>query len=249
MRDKSTYIGAYNMLPSVLPSGAVPLSTHLTPGGSLEPEDQHEHASAKSATSSATRPPPTKAIPIVRDHTTDQLDAEGMWEIDPSGELKLSKDGHPLGGRVFRCRTFQLPDRGETLFMLSTECASVLRYQDSYLLFDQNRSLVKIVLTQKEKDYLIQAGIIPDRDSSQEVTVVTARSMFRQFGSRLIQDGRRVRDDYWELKARQQGFTEEDAAGEERPGAGRAREAAAVYFGEVYEQLQRLAWGNEQAEM
>jgi hypothetical protein len=36
-----------------------------------------------------------------------------------------------------------------------------------------------------------------------------------------------VRDDYWETKARKQGFTEADPAGEKRPGAAKAREAAA----------------------
>lgn len=49
--------------------------------------------------------------------------------------------------------------------------------------------------------------------------------MFRQFGSRLIVDGRRVRDDYWEAKARRQGFTEADPAGAKRPGATKQREA------------------------
>jgi hypothetical protein len=42
--------------------------------------------------------------------------------------------------------------------------------------------------------------------------------MFRQFGSRVIVNGRRVRDDYWEVKARKQGFTEEDSASKRRPG-------------------------------
>jgi hypothetical protein len=51
--------------------------------------------------------------------------------------------------------------------------------------------------------------------------------MFRQFGSRLIVNGKRVKDDYWESKARKQGFTEEDVAGETRPGAGKQRLAEA----------------------
>jgi hypothetical protein len=52
--------------------------------------------------------------------------------------------------------------------------------------------------------------------------------MFRQFGSRVIINGRRVRDDYWETKARKQGFTEAELAGEKRPGASKAREVAAA---------------------
>ena len=112
--------------------------------------------------------------------------------------------------------------------MLATECARVLNYRDSYLLFNKNRSLYKIIATQPEKDDLISQEILPYSYRSRQIAIVTAKSMFRQFGSRVIQDGRRVRDDYWEAKARKQGFTEEDAAGEKRPGAAKARDAAAV---------------------
>ena len=51
--------------------------------------------------------------------------------------------------------------------------------------------------------------------------------MFRQFGSRTIVNGRRVRDDYWETKAREQGFTAEDFAGVQRASAAKARQTAA----------------------
>ena len=112
--------------------------------------------------------------------------------------------------------------------MLATECARVLGYRDSYLLFNKNRSLFKIIANQEEKDELIAQEILPYSYRSRQIAIVTARSMFRQFGSRLVQNGRRVRDDYWEAKARKQGFTEEDAAGEKRPGAAKQREAAAA---------------------
>lgn len=200
---RSQEIGTYNI------HGARPAPGRMVSGKDFTPEDQYDYASTKSATSPATRPPPIKALPTVREHTTDQLDAEGKEyiprDIDPSGETKVSEDGRPLDWRNIRCRTFQLPDRGQTLFMLATECARILAYRDSYLLFNKNRSLFKIILTQTEKDNLIQQEILPYSYRSRQIAVVTARSMFRQFGSRLIQDGHRVRDDYWELKARQQG--------------------------------------------
>jgi hypothetical protein len=197
------------------------------------PKSSPSHASPhRSTPGSATKPPVVKALPTVRDHTTDQLGAEGdeyiPREIDQDGETKVSKDGYPLEGRKYRCRTFQVPNRGEKLFMLATECARVLGYRDSYLLFNKNRSLFKIIANQQEKDNLIQQEILPYSYRSRQIAIVTARSMFRQFGARLIENGRRVRDDYWEAKARKQGFTEEDAAGEKRPGAAKAREAAAA---------------------
>ena len=112
--------------------------------------------------------------------------------------------------------------------MLATECARVLGYRDSYLLFNKNRSLFKIIASQPEKDDLIQQEILPYSYRSRQIAIVTAKSMFRQFGSRVVANGRRVRDDYWEAKARKQGFTEEDMAGEKRPGAAKARDAAAA---------------------
>jgi hypothetical protein len=173
-----------------------------------------------------------KALPTVRDHTSNELNEEGdeykPREYDENGEKKVAPNGAPLGGRRYRCRTFFMPDRGDKLFMLATECAKVLHYRDSYLLFNKNRSLFKIIANQAEKNDLIQQGILPSSYRSRQIAIVTARSMYRQFGSRLIENGRRVRDDYWESKARKQGFTEEDAAGEKRPGAAKAREAQAA---------------------
>jgi hypothetical protein len=187
---------------------------------------------ARSTPGSATKPPTLKALPTVRDHTTDQLgpgqDEYIPREIDAEGEMKVSAEGYPRDGRKYRCRTFNVPERGDKLFMLATECARVLGYRDSYLLFNKNRSLYKIIASQVEKDNLIHQEILPYSYRSRQIAIVTARSMFRQFGSRLIENGRRVRDDYWEAKARKQGFTEEDAAGEKRPGAAKAREAAAA---------------------
>lgn len=172
-----------------------------------------------------------KALPTVRDHTTDQLNSTSdeyiPRETDEFGEKKVMLNGQLLGNRNYRCRTFLVPNRGDKLFMLATECARVLGYRDSYLLFNKNRSLYKIIASQAEKDDLVQQEILPFSYRSRQIAIVTARSMFRQFGSRVIENGRRVRDDYWETKARKQGFTEADLAGEKRPGAAKAREAAA----------------------
>lgn len=172
-----------------------------------------------------------KALPTVRDHTTDQLgpgeDEYLPREFDEAGEKKVMNNGQLLGGREYRCRTFLVPNRGDKLFMLATECARILGYRDSYLLFNKNRSLFKIIASQVEKDDLVTQEILPFSYRSRQIAIVTARSMFRQFGSRVITGGRRVRDDYWETKARKQGFTEADPAGEKRPGASKAREAAA----------------------
>ena len=173
-----------------------------------------------------------KALPTVRDHTTDQLTTEGdeyvPREYDEAGEKKITPQGHLTEGRRYKCKTFYVPGRGDKLFMLATECARVLGYRDSYLLFNKNRSLYKIIASQDEKEDLIAQDMLPFAYRSRQIAIVTAKSMFRQFGSRVIVDGRRVRDDYWETKARKQGFTEADLAGEKRPGGAKARDAAAA---------------------
>lgn len=185
-----------------------------------------------SPTAKATPKSTLKALPSVRDHTSSELGPEGdeyiPREFDEEGDKKVDSLGYPQAGRQYKMKTFTLPGRGEKLFMLATECARVLAYRDSYLLFNKNRSLHKIIASQEEKDNLIQHDHLPYAYRSRQIAIVTARSMFRQFGSRVILQGRRVRDDYWEAKARKQGFTEEDAAGEKRPGATKAKEAAAA---------------------
>ncbi|KAI9814494.1 MAG: hypothetical protein M1832_005900 [Thelocarpon impressellum] len=237
--------GGYDQSPSLpsaqQPSGVMPSSqqvrTPQLPNQSLPQHQQQQQTNA--ATPTQTSPPkstPTKAVvkalPTVRDHTTDQLGPDGdeyiPREYDEAGERKVTPTGHPLDGREYKCRTFFVPNRHDKLFMLATECARVLGYRDSYLLFNKNRSLYKIIATQAEKDDLIHQEILPYSYRSRQIAIVTAKSMFRQFGSRVIVGGRRVRDDYWESKARKQGFTEEDLAGEKRPGAAKARDAAAA---------------------
>ncbi|PWI64680.1 hypothetical protein PCL_08689 [Purpureocillium lilacinum] len=220
--------------------GNSPISSHGTPSGDHHDQPPQtspsqrtstpDHATAeRSAPPAETPKTPTtaraapKALPNPRDHTTDQLNQTGdeflPREVDHFGEKKVMANGQLLGGRRYWCRAFLVANRGDKLFMLATECAKMLGYRDSYLLFNKNRSLYKIVASQAEKDDLVQRKILPFSFRSRQIAIVTARSMFRQFGSRVIEDGRRVRDDYWETLARKQGFTEADPAGEKRPGS------------------------------
>lgn len=218
------------------PSAPAPVQhTPQTPQVQNAPPPGPTPTTYVAAQSSPPKTTPTKstlkALPTVRDHTTDQLGPGGdeyiPREIDEAGEKKVMPNGQLTGGRQYRVRTFLVPHRGDKLFMLATECARVLSYRDSYLLFNKNRSLFKIIADQVEKDDLVAQEILPFSYRSRQIAIVTARSMFRQFGSRVIVDGRRVRDDYWETKARKQGFTEADLAGDKRPGVSKARDAAA----------------------
>ncbi|CAN6629805.1 hypothetical protein TRVA0_012S01640 [Trichomonascus vanleenenianus] len=146
--------------------------------------------------------------------TSNELTADGdeyvSTKISPKGEEKVTPDGHLLGDREYRIHTFNLPGRGNRLYMMATECAKELNYRDSYLLFNKNKSLYKMIASQKDKETLIAAGLLPYSFRSRQIALVTARSMFRQFGARVIRNGKRVRDDYWEERAVEQGMTEND---------------------------------------
>lgn len=138
-------------------------------------------------------------------HVTDKLTTDGCEYVprmnDEIGDRKISIMGDILGGREFKVRTFSVANRGEKKFMLATECARVLSYRDSFLLFSENSSLYKIIANQAEKDDLISRDILPYSYRSRQITLVTAKSIFRQFGARVIAHGRSVRDDYWEENA------------------------------------------------
>jgi hypothetical protein len=84
-----------------------------------------------------------KFIHAIRNHTSNQLCPEGDEYIpskfDEAGEMKVDGLGYPQCGRQYRCRTFTVPGRGDKLFMLATECAKMLTYRDSYLLFKKKQ--------------------------------------------------------------------------------------------------------------
>jgi len=86
--------------------------------------------------------------------------------------------------------------------MLSTEPARALGFRDSYLFFRNNPVLYKILATDAEKTDMIERGLMPPSYKGRTVGLVTARSVFKQYGAKIVVGGRRVIDDYWEAKAR-----------------------------------------------
>ena len=144
-------------------------------------------------------------------------------EEDEEGNSKVDRDGALLGDRTYICRAFRLPMRGETYFFLATEIARVSGYRDSYLLFNKNRSLRKLMTTEAEKAFLIANELIPYSYRNRPIGIVDSRSIYKIFGAKVIHRGRRVRDDYFSQRARDQGYSEEDFANEDdRPNDSRS---------------------------
>ncbi|KAI1296065.1 hypothetical protein EDD11_007603 [Mortierella claussenii] len=122
-------------------------------------------------------------------------------EIDEAGETKITKDGQLLGGRQYKCRSFKLPDRGDRIYMLSMDPARVLGFRDSYLFFLRNPQLVRVNTTMEERQWMIENGMLMANFKSKLIAVVTARSIFKSFGARIIKGGRSRVDDYYEANA------------------------------------------------
>jgi chromatin structure-remodeling complex protein RSC7 len=131
---------------------------------------------------------------------------------DPEGEKKVDKLGNLLDGREYRCRTFTVVGRGDRLYMLSTEPARCVGFRDSYLFFTKHKKLYKIIVNDEEKRDMIERDIIPHSYKGRSIGIVTARSVFREFGALIIVGGRRIIDDYEVAKAREEGVVEGELA-------------------------------------
>ncbi|KAF2225652.1 chromatin remodelling complex Rsc7/Swp82 subunit-domain-containing protein [Elsinoe ampelina] len=131
---------------------------------------------------------------------------------DEDGEKKVDKDGNLLGGREYRVRVFTIVGREQRLYMLSTEPARCTGFRDSYLFFNKHLSLHKIVLNDEEKMDLIERDLIPHSYKGRNIGICTARSVFREFGARIVIGGKKVIDDYYEEAARERGDVEGELA-------------------------------------
>lgn len=143
----------------------------------------------------------------VQPPSNDDDDAEGNTKVDADGAL--------IGDRTYTSKAFRLPTRGDTYYFLATEIARISGYRDSYLLFNKNRNLKKLMTTEAEKAHLIQQELLPYSYRNRQIGVVKALSIYKTFGAKVINKGKRVKDDYFAQRARDQGFTEEDFANEE----------------------------------
>lgn len=175
---------------------------------SLEEEDQSVESTNETFHLSVTPQPHStfSRAELLAGQLTSDGDEYIDIEVDVLGEQKVDRYGYLKGGRKYICRTFQVVGHGERLFMLATEVARVSNYRDSYLLFLKNKTLRKIMVSQEEKDDLIMKEIIPYSYRSRQIAIVTARSVFRRFGSRIIVSGKRGKDDYFEQMAKNAGI-------------------------------------------
>lgn len=173
-------------------------------------------------------------VPVDKEgNMMDVINDEVSLPPNPQGITKVDDNGHLLGGREYRVRTFTIMNRDDRLYMLSTEPARCIGFRDSYLFFQKHKMLYKIIIDDEAKRDLIERDIIPHSYKGRAIGVVTARSVFREFGAKIIVGGKKVVDDYDEQAARDRGDVEGEVAVPEDklPGPG-----------ETYNRNQYVAW-------
>ncbi|KAI0505469.1 hypothetical protein F5B22DRAFT_627864 [Xylaria bambusicola] len=175
---------------------------------------------------------PTQQAIDKEGNVMDIVDDELALPEDPEGETKVDKMGHLQGGREYRCRTFTIAGRGERLYMLSTEPARCVGFRDSYLFFTKHKRLYKIIVDDEEKRDMIDRSIIPHSYKGRAIGVVTARSVFREFGALIVVGGKRIIDDYEVTKTRNEGVVEGEIADPNDR----------FVVGEAYNKNQYVAW-------
>lgn len=131
---------------------------------------------------------------------------------DSEGETKVDKNGVLQGDREYRVRVFTIEGKEDRLYMLSTEPARCIGFRDSYLFFQKHPNLHKVILAEEAKRDLIERNIIPHSYKGRAIGVVTARSVFREFGAIIVIGGKKVTDDYQAGKARANGDVEGEMA-------------------------------------
>ncbi|KAF9954792.1 hypothetical protein BGZ70_010454 [Mortierella alpina] len=173
----------------------------------------------------AVQPALDSDVPDLKEEEEPAEDVEEIeGEIEEAGEAKITKDGELLGGREYKCRSFKMPTRGERVYMLSMDPARVLGFRDSYLFFLKNPQLVRVNTTVEERTWMIEKGMLMANFKSKLIAVVTARSIFKSFGHRIIKKGKNRIDDYYEsLAAEDDPAEDSDDDGTSRTDDGRSQ--------------------------
>ncbi|KIW09128.1 hypothetical protein, variant 1 [Verruconis gallopava] len=129
-------------------------------------------------------------------------------------EIRVNSDGALLGGWKFRVPVFPILSRNHEdadcsnltvddlrytreLYAVAYRCAKVLGYKNTFEFLRKYPALYRIVATAEEKEDLIDRGILRPFHRLRRVHLVTAKSVFRIFGHRIVRHGNPAEGGYW----------------------------------------------------
>ncbi|KAJ2590000.1 hypothetical protein IWW49_002230, partial [Coemansia sp. RSA 1797] len=113
-------------------------------------------------------------------------------EKDTNGETKIDSNGYLQDGREFICPIFRSPFRRNTQrqYVLTMDCCRYMGARDSYMLFKQHPRMRRVETTQQERDLLADRMMIPKVTRFRPIALITARTAFREFGARIVKNGK-----------------------------------------------------------
>ncbi|KAI9201996.1 chromatin remodelling complex Rsc7/Swp82 subunit-domain-containing protein [Polychytrium aggregatum] len=168
------------------------VSTPKTDPGSVEGNEPSD--SKKSLAQQVLGQSSRKPAVVAKDAVTEDGQNE---ELDPRGEKKVDVDGNLKGARKYKVKTFVLPRHPSRLYMLSMDVSKALGFRDSYIFFLRNPNFVRFNADEQDRQKLSDTNMLPSQLKGREVALVTARSIFRTFGYKIVKGGRPIRDDYF----------------------------------------------------
>ncbi|GHJ89039.1 hypothetical protein NliqN6_5441 [Naganishia liquefaciens] len=142
----------------------------------------------------------------VKGVTYEVIDDEIEMEEDPRGEQKIDAKGRLLGGREYKVWTLHSQSEGdpERIYALSIDVARAVGFADSSFLLRRLPLLVKIQMSDADKEQAADAGRITMSMKSRLVTMIPMRNVFKYLGAKIVKNGRYVTDDYYEEVAREE---------------------------------------------
>ncbi|KAL7928885.1 hypothetical protein V8C35DRAFT_221248 [Trichoderma chlorosporum] len=122
---------------------------------------------------------------------------------DEEGEKKVLQNGLLTGNRKYRLQTFLRSQIDDTHYMLDEECENMLG--NSHKKFRSSGGYSKTILldSSEEINHVLSQFLDYYPLGANPTRIVDARSVFRQFGHKVIEGGRPVHDDYWVAKSRE----------------------------------------------
>lgn len=140
----------------------------------------------------------------------DVINDEIEMEEDPRGETKVDANGRLLGGMCFSCLrqgslltdfaalarpgreykvwTLTSPDRSDPdrLYALSIDIARTVGFADSSVMLRRLPMLVKVSMTQGEKEQAIEAGKVQSSMRLRSVTMIPIRNVYKYLGAKIV---------------------------------------------------------------
>ncbi|KAH3666726.1 hypothetical protein WICMUC_005543 [Wickerhamomyces mucosus] len=150
-------------------------------------------------------------VPIIRKFNSEIIEGKEHYsETDFKGETKITENGVLTNGKKFLINTFTLPGRGKELFASGTEVSKFLNCRDAFILYTRYKQLKRQIANEEERKFIDNSSLGLSKLKSRSISYTSVKNLYMVLGAKIVANGLRVVDDYWEDDLIAQGFTEKD---------------------------------------